>query len=161
MRSIFERIKRMFYWGWNLRDNFDWDYEYVEKMLLLKLKRLHWQMENATYHMNLQDLYAHLTSTTCEWDQAHTKQNIKAYRALPLCIKILKRRLNNSTYMRLSGYEKFYEQNSLDFISINSVESKERYTASRPMRESMNRMEQRDKKWLYDLLYKWGEYWWV
>jgi len=157
---FFQMIQRMFYWAWNMRENYDWDYSFVEQMLLLKLKRLLNEMETSPWHRNLEDLYKALPTET-GFDRENTIHCIKAHRALILCIKLLERRTDSSDYYRISGLEDFYEKNPIDILDFNSVESKDRYSASRPMRESYDRMEVRDKKWLYDLLHKWGECFWT
>jgi hypothetical protein len=117
-------------------------------------------MDNSEFHRNLDDLYKALP-TEAGFDRENTIQCIKAHRALILCIRILERRMNSDAYYRISGLEDFYEKNPIDIIDFNSVESRDRFAASRPMRESMDRVEARDKKYLYDLLHKWSENWWT
>lgn len=157
---FFETLQRMFYWAWKMRSNYDWDYGYVEQMMLLKLKRLLHAMETSPWHRNLNYLYEALPTET-GFDRENTIQCIKAHRALILCVRILERRTDSDAYYRISGLQAFYEKNPIDIENINSVESRERFVASRPMIESMDRMEARDKKFLYDLLYKYSEGWWT
>lgn len=41
IRNFFRAIKRFFYWGWKLRNNYDWDYSYIYQVLHLKLRRMY------------------------------------------------------------------------------------------------------------------------
>lgn len=46
---FYERVCRMLFWGWNLRDSFDFDSQTIYKMLSLKYKRIHKVMMADTY----------------------------------------------------------------------------------------------------------------
>jgi hypothetical protein len=40
IRSIYGTIKRFLYWGWKMRDNYDFDHTYIYIMLKLKISRM-------------------------------------------------------------------------------------------------------------------------
>lgn len=45
----FRMIGRIFFWGWHLRNSYDWDYIYLDEIIYLKLKRMKRVMESDPY----------------------------------------------------------------------------------------------------------------
>lgn len=45
IRKLYATVNRFFYWGWKLRNNYDWDGYCVYEMLALKLKRMEVEMK--------------------------------------------------------------------------------------------------------------------
>lgn len=96
VKIMYETSERIIYWGWKLRNSHDWDYGYMEDMLLYKLQR----MEKGVY---------------LEGHHVWSKKS-REYRALKEIIHILKTRDNfktkffksqkvNSLLSRRSEYE--------------------------------------------------------
>ena len=50
VRHFWESICRFFYWGWKMRNNFDWDSGGIYDMLVLKLDRMIPIFENSEFH---------------------------------------------------------------------------------------------------------------
>ena len=40
IRNLYDKISRMIFWGWHMRDNYDWDFNYTYHILYLKLSRI-------------------------------------------------------------------------------------------------------------------------
>lgn len=165
MRSFIEQIKRFFYWGWTLRKSFDFDYGYTEQLLLLKLKRLLHTMNTDPYHMNLEDLYKYKDDpNNTQFDKDWAISAIKGHRALICVIKLLERRLNDSYYWDFVGITAYYEQNPINFDSFNerTEEDRLRYiNILKPMLDAERRLIDRDKKLIYNILYKYSDHWWT
>lgn len=51
MRRIIEKIKRMLFWGWKLRDSYDFDAHTIYEILYLKLDRVYNVMLNNSHLM--------------------------------------------------------------------------------------------------------------
>lgn len=47
-RRTYGKLARFFYWGWNLRNSYDWDYSYLYEIMLLKMKRMYTAIENGS-----------------------------------------------------------------------------------------------------------------
>jgi hypothetical protein len=176
MRRMFEKLQRIIFWSWNMRDNFDFDYAYTEKVLLFKLKRLRDTMNTCSFHRNLQDLYKDLSEmdeNTSEFDREHTTQLIQCYRALDIVVKILERRNKYDFYDDLVGLPKFMDtyttasrvelENQLKMNVSHKIEldNSEYWRRLKPLMYLSKEVEARDKKWLYDLLRMYSDGWWI
>jgi hypothetical protein len=71
-----ETIERFFYWGWKLRKSHDFDFAFLEEMMLLKLKRMEKCFKK---HGNT------------VWCQVPDAPEYKHMRALELAIRLLER----------------------------------------------------------------------
>ncbi len=46
IRQFIQTIGRFFFWGWKLRNSYDWEFSYLDQMIHLKLKRMLKQFQN-------------------------------------------------------------------------------------------------------------------
>jgi hypothetical protein len=72
IKRIYEKIGRMIFWGWNLRDSHDWDYFYIFHILELKLERI----------------YDTISEGPVDWDYDEEHRN--AIQSLEKCVGLLK-----------------------------------------------------------------------
>ena len=54
-RHFFDSIERFFFWGWNMRHSYDWDYGYLYKMIYLKMKRMEKDFDECKYSVKWTD----------------------------------------------------------------------------------------------------------
>lgn len=172
MRNLIETVKRFFYWGWTLRNSYDWDYGYVETIIHLKLKRLKYAMDTDPYHMNLDDLRTLLkeldpNDINYEFEKTHTISTIKCHKSLRIVISILERR-KKGIYSEISGVHRLisnytYDGNALERDDSNkTIISKEEYRSRlRNASDMLHRMEERDQELLYKLMGKYSGGWWT
>jgi alpha-L-arabinofuranosidase len=76
VRANFSKIRNFFYWGWKLRDDQNYDYGYVEIMLLMKLTAMRDYFRD----------YGHLS-----WSQDENSDERRDWKALQLTIKLLQK----------------------------------------------------------------------
>lgn len=153
------RFERMIYWGWNLRNSYDWDFGSIDDILYLKLKRIHGQIaspENMEFH------------------KQHNTDKYHAYKALQLAIKLLERvRKDEYNDKPLDTLDKKFGEISYDFEPVEGrncsrmiikrdgeIECEE----SRQMRWDVWQMSERRKRHEYEIftriLVKYKDYWW-
>jgi len=166
---MFERIKRFFFWGWTLKDNHDWDSGYLEQMILIKLKRMKHALDNDPYNMNESD-YRRELFTCNESERPNLLLNLKAHKALRLCIALFNRILTESYYDKISGLEHYWSLYTLDFkdstIVTRCVETNELADPAvyrdifLNAANSENRLKDRDRKLLYKLMGEYIQGWW-
>lgn len=80
--SLYRNIKRGISWGWFMRDNYDWDYHYVEIMLLEKLRRLRKEVT---------------TNGHLQWDMEPADDEYKTLKKLDLAIYLLNRQVSRDS----------------------------------------------------------------
>lgn len=76
VRNFANQFMNFFYWGWKLRNDQDYDYGYLEEMLLMKLKSMHGYFKN----------FGHLA-----WNQDENSEERADWKALELTIKLLEK----------------------------------------------------------------------
>jgi hypothetical protein len=168
MRSLIEKIKRIVYWGWTLRDSHDFDFGYSEQALLFKLRRLQECMNTDSWHMNLLDLYA-IKGTLDDEFPENTLENIRGHRALNLVIMLLERQQKSSFYGDFTGIYDFiqnYTYGDRDILNIAKKDAilipREEYSKKLlTLHQQEDRMNQRDRRWAYSLIAKYGNHWWT
>ena len=74
--DIYKKICRFFYWGWHLRNNHEYDFAYIYRMLHLKLSRIY-------------KYYVELNANP----KAHYRLPTKSLHKLKTCILLLDRML--------------------------------------------------------------------
>jgi hypothetical protein len=167
LNSIIRRIKNFFYYGWALKDSYDFDNYYLDEIILLKLQRMRACFSSEEFHHNRWSLKEELSSTNqIEFKQGLVEQ-YKADVALDICIALLKRRMEASYYDTLVGLEKLYEgtehkfEDSTITLLVNgepaSVEFKKKLNDARHLSAEI---EARDQKLFYYLLQKYTNHWW-
>ena len=166
MMSLIEKIKRMLFWAWKMRNSYDFDYVYVEEMLLIKLKRLRHSMNNCPYHHSKQSILEELKQEDLDEEtRKELLQSLRYYKSIDFAIKLLERRSSASTYYDdISGITQFYDENPLDFrqMMLHSKESRlDYYNKLKPLILIREKMIDRDKKMLYNTIAKYIEGWWV
>lgn len=114
MRRLIEQIKRFFYWGYKLRNSFDWDNGFLEEMILLKLKRMRACFNSEDYKHNRWSLKEEIQQPQIEFKQGLIEQ-YKADVAMDICIMILERRMDSNFYDRISGLDEFSKDFTYNF----------------------------------------------
>lgn len=173
VRRFFATIYRFFYYGWKLKNSFDFDFGYTEQILFLKLKKLQNCMNTDPCHRNLNDLYESLkTEENGSFDRDNTLQCIKAHRALNICVNILKRRDRGDYYSNLVGLSKFYDNVEHKSVKVEGTEyyTFESYTKDGTPYDGAKQtelylkeleIENRDDQWLYSIISKYHNGWWT
>lgn len=157
----YKTVERFLYWGWTLRYSYDWDFMYLEEMMLLKLKRIR------KYCVE----QGHLV-----WDQSPEEDEFKSLKSLDLAIALLERLTTRSDIMYAIHTEKKHEDKwgrlEFDFKRKDSLFRTKRSNVKTPEDEEKEREESRkifdlsfkiynrDRKWFYNIMYKYGRHWW-
>lgn len=168
MRRLLRTIRNFFYYGWTLRNSYDFDYSYCEEIFLLKLKRLQHEMNTCSFHSNLEDLYALKGSPEDQFPE-NTLECIKAHRALNLAIKLLERQQDSAFYGDFVGIYDFMRNHRHTERDMFNIAKKDAIVLSREdyskklltLHQQEARMSMRDRKWAFSLVAKYGEGWWV
>ena len=142
MLKLLNQLSNFFYWGWKLRENYDWDYSFLYEIIYLKLERMERIFRNKSYAIN---------------SKKHAKQIMVA--------KNLAKRLMDENYdfyetdfyKKWGGHEIKIENGLIEFIypNVSDYNKNQRIAI---MRDNSKKSE--DKKALFDLLEKQIEYWW-
>lgn len=161
-----ESVERFFYWGWKLRSNYDFDYEYMLEMMLLKMKRL----QKALNYENEQEMLFH---------KEHNPDVYQSRKALRLAIILLDRYLKDEYSDK--GYERLEQKyGKFEFQSTPTDETKKYYTidllygnvSTKELSKSLEYQKDRnfiewslnrrvkDYKLVFKLLEKHGQGWW-
>ena len=161
-----ESTQRFFYWGWAMRKNHDWDYQYLLIMLDLKLAR----MEKCFK-----------TQGHCVWNSCPEEPEYKTMRKFEFTRYVLKRLLDrDSSGYAINSHEKHDKKwgklqwnigRGDDTALIKSIHIWRKGTTT-PELEKQEREEyrelidldekiyNRDKKVFYKLLHDYGEQFW-
>ena len=161
MNKLIDRIKRFFYWGWKLKDSFDWDSAYLEEVLYLKLVRMRKCFDSEDFHHNRWSLKK----------EPDFKQNLleqyKADVALDICIALLKRRTVDFTYDKLSGLSEHikdvefkFGEDKMILIVNGSPATVEFLLKKKELYQVKQNLQDRDRKLLYFLMGEYLEGWW-
>lgn len=146
-----ERIERMAYWAWALRDSHDWDHVDLLKMEVLKLKRMLAEFESPkSYH-----------SPTCE--------NYKPkMRSIRLAIKLGDILISGDRFAKDLGVDYIFTPSGEDrFLTMTPVHADTRVPLSEPelatYHERLRLMGVREdelSQTFYKILAKYHRYWW-
>jgi len=163
MRHFFSCVGRFFYWGWALKESYDFDYGCLEEMIYLKLKRMAVVFEQ-------DDMHCWCNDEDC--DEYHE------YRAFLLALKLAER-LNTRSDIVYAKYaeEKHTERwGEYDFNRekekgiLFSIRRKNIVTEddiilerkqNRALLDLSHRIYQRDRRNFYAILDKYARNWWV
>lgn len=103
IRSKYQMFRRMMFWGWNLRNNYDFDAQTIYDILYLKLQRLH-----VTFNTN-----SHL-----EWNSSPTNRRMKKLsEAILLCKRIKTNYHEDNAFIQL---EKEFGKLKTEFIPLSN-----------------------------------------
>jgi len=162
-QRFYYMLKRAIYWGYKLRYSHDWDFHYVEEMILIKLSKMREEIS---------------TDGTCGWIENDRSIN---KRSLNLAIKLLKRLIERSehfynepayikhnekwghiefTTAKIEGSTSSRFITSRENVVTHGDEIRESYEM-REIMESSHRMRTRDRKLVYAILEKYGQEWWT
>jgi hypothetical protein len=152
IRVFFDKIGRFFYWGWKLRESYEWDAHFVYEMIYLKLD------DNYKCFKN----HGHLV-----WNESeHTNRMKKLREAKELAKKLFE---DDYQLKSIEAVEAKYGPIQLNFTKYGSFSSAKidypvKSRAYRHYTDIMDRkfdtMRETDKKRLYYLLNKYLRYWW-
>jgi len=160
IRRLGKTLARMIYWGWFMRDSYDWDFYHLEVMMLAKLKRMRKEMT---------------TNGHCSWCVTPEEDSEGGLlNKLDLAIYLLNRQVNRNvvgyavgTHAKhdakwgeikwdwKSGYVKIWRDNA----STPELETQERQEY-RLVMDMDDKIYSRDRKILYYILEKHGPGWW-
>lgn len=158
LREIAYQVRNFFYWGWKLRHDQNYDFGYLEKMLLMKLTAMRDYFRD----------YGHLS-----WCQDESSDERADWKALELTIKLLEKSIahDNGEYILKNDLDKWGEWISHDGEgSILERLRPEKVVTEEDKRhwhnEWVNHMNREDRtarkyrKIMYRLVEKYGRSWW-
>lgn len=146
--KYWDKICRFFYWGWKMRNSYDWDSGFVYEMLQLKLQR----MVKACYH-----------------DGNHVwSPKSRQYKALVECIELCKRVNGSETpyYDRFTAefgpgaryrFEPIENSDCVKLLDDNTAFYKK---LRRLAFTEDQKLEKQRKERLFHLMAKWSDFWW-
>lgn len=140
MRALLEKIKRMIFWGWKMRNSYDFDASTLYDMIYYKLDRV--------YNCFLEDSH-------CVWNDG---PNTKGMRKLRIA-RELARRLKDETYTY--HYEQYLLKYEPERLSTHwtSWTIRNRKEFKRAIQRD-SAMQKRDNDYLFKLLNKNLTHWW-
>ena len=157
--GIYCTVERFLYWGYHMRNSYDWDFAYLERMILCKLKRMRKEFKEHGHCMWNQDVYS---------DEYRTQ-----FRSLQLTIKLLTRICDRSDFHYAINADKkleskwgsYYQTSTglMGFKRANVVTEQDKADYHKDclaLYDLSQNIKNRDRKWLFDLICKYGEYWW-
>lgn len=149
LRNKYEQIRRFFYWGWNLRNNADYDYGFLEELLYIKLARLYKELSKPSPFFSM------------------TPGGLRKLK----CAEIIAERLFRDNYVinQYKSIEKRYgiehhdliwEKDSFEFR--NNLTKHEKYVKHqyRLAGKRADQQEKNEKLALYSILSKYSQTWW-
>ena len=162
IRNFLQMIGRIFFWGWKMRDNYDYDSAYLLETMQLKLERMLKAFEQDT----------HFSWTT----EREEKEEYRAMVALRICVLILKRM--NERYSldyAIHAWDKhhakwgetkiFFEENGRVTTKQENVvdeETERQERAEFKLVSELNRkIYVRDWNLLWKLLNEYSRHWWT
>ena len=157
--TIKKNIKNMFYYGWKLREDRDWDYSYLQTIINIKLNKMF-------------DYYSE--SKHCSWTSEKDSEEYKAFKALRIC-KNISNRIEEDSYLRsFRKLDKKY--GSYKFVTVKDenafkITKIQRDGETESNREDIKKLEEetrrigyaiqvRDRKILFKLLEVYMPCWW-
>lgn len=138
-----ERVKRMVYWGWNLRDSYDFDTMCMYQMMALKLERIHDVMKN---HSHLQ------------WNSDERNNSMRKLSEA----KMLAKRISKERY-DMRAWEETEARYGVDFSNGLPIW---KYCPEKAQKFFLTRAKHYDKMEKYEwerfhyLLEKYSKHWW-
>jgi len=164
MRSIrqwWQTLCRMCWWGWKLRNSYDWDYGYLDRIIYLKLNRM---QENMSKHGHC--VWNSDPKAKEYWLMRKLEQAVYAAKIIDKQyeepIRIQQHKNHEETWGEMT-FGRWEEPPVIDhgFSKCTSIEQKDEawkeYHAID--NEHAARMKQY-RKHLHTLLYKYGRSWW-
>lgn len=153
MRSLIEKIKRIVFWGWKLRNNYDFDAGYMYEVMYLKFDRLYYGM---------------LAHSHCVWNSSPSSKLMRRlYEARGLAKKLSESEYGRHSHTFLEKYYRIneYNPNGVNFcrpIGVNAkLVSQEFYSYG--LKKTLTRDENErkiDQKRLYHLMERYIDVWW-
>lgn len=157
IRQWWETICRMCWWGWKLRNSYDWDYGYLDEMLYLKLDRM---QKNMSKYGN------------CLWNSDPKAKEYWLMRKLEQAVytaKIINNENEEPIYkQQLLEHERIYGEMLLDLgasgLGFSKCTSKEQgkiaWEAYNNIHNEHAERIKQYRKHFHILLYKYGRQWW-
>jgi len=155
IRSNFATLKRMLFWGWNLRNSYDFDANTVYRVLFLKLERIHNEMK---YNSHL------------DWNSTESSKLMKRLCEAKMLAKKLSEQEYQKNYNFIKQKYKNTEGNNRIFILIDmekswypNAKNIDRKTFNFFIKASFSKDRKEyiiDKNRLFYLLNKYLEHWW-
>jgi hypothetical protein len=159
IRRWYRTVERMVSWGWAMRDNHDWDSQYLLEVILYKLERIYKES---------------ISNTNFVWTQDPSdKDEYRPMVALRICIMILKRLTKRDSIFYAEGaYAKFEEKwgdlvpsgtGLLNFKRANSSPDRaaEEDADYKYVSDLSYGIYSRDYNLLWTLLNKYSPHWWT
>jgi len=146
--AFYESFCRFFYWGWKLRNSHDFDYGYLEEIILIKLQRIE----------------------KCLKSSKVRTPNPKLLKRLAITIELARRVRNQPQYAVEVDYFLGDMREDFTLEEIADPPAENPHTGSRfQLKISKNarkwfdkaeKIEYNNRRDLYKNLEKWGQYWW-
>ena len=155
---FFETVERFFFWGWKLRNSYDWDHRYLVEIIHFKLKRMEKKF---------------IKNSRCTWTERLSKGHPSGLaQKLKVAIKLSERYLNhdysNETKHALHQEkygeftfksEKGYFITRYDKTKTEEENNKAKKAFSKLMKEEDERREA-ERVQLFEIISKYSEHWW-
>lgn len=153
MKHFINKLKLALVHAWAFKSCYHYDYGYTEKVLLYRLEKLYHAMNTDRFHMNLKNLYEFTPNN--DHDKSWRVEAIRYHKALRLAIALLRRKVDDT-------YDTIFKLDDILFPNFDDQLAVKRYLkATKPTRETIERVKTRDKSLFYKLLDKYSEAWWT
>lgn len=145
MIRLFNQISNFFYWGWKLKENYEWDYFFLYEIIYLKLQRMEKLFCNGM-----------------------GEDSIKYAKQIMVAKNLAKRLMDDKYDFYLSEFYRKNGEARAMFINENGITKLEFIHPKIPdydtnegiARQRDDAKREEDKKELFKLLEKQIEYWW-
>lgn len=148
LKSKYKMLCRMFYWGWHMRNSYDYDARTIYKVLYRKLSRLQYEMENDGH---------------CIWNDSNTNLMKKLKESKQLAKKLSKYSYSKNYEQVFKKYKSNKKENIVFFDLHKDAKCIDSALYSFIVRKAFNKdsnEEAYDKKRLFYLLEKYIQHWW-
>lgn len=151
VRRLGESIARACYWGWALRHNHDWDYAYLDHIMLLKLRRMHRLMAGSES----------MHDPSCQ-------NYAPKMRSLKLALKLAERLQADKYYANVKYPIDFkLEPATEKYFKMVQINPATKMPATKLYLQlaleewaRLDRRQDRDRQIMYRIIAKYGTYWW-
>jgi hypothetical protein len=149
IKHLFYNVKYFFIYGWNFREQRDWDYLFLYQMILFKLKRMKHYFDNygVAERSKVQDQALNLAITLC--DRLVTRCDL-AYA------------VHFSKRLDEKWGEFVFKDNDMHFTrSRLTIGREDEYNSDlRKLSKLSDKIMERDRKLMFNIISKYSLYWW-
>jgi len=144
LRHIYRKILRMIWWGWKLRNSYDWDHGYLDEIIYLKLYRMQKEMSQRGH---------------CVWNSDPKSKEYHLMRKLEQAVytaRIISKVYEEPIFkIQTKKHEEKYGE-----ITMLWEFGGEEWAAYHKIDKDHGLRIKQYRKHLHTLLYKYGDMWW-